>query len=184
MIYYDLAAHNRKYKDLKEDPNKLPKFYFRIKGTNCSNENAPMLAGDMRFMNTGIVFGGSCQAPEMSVTAENQIVCYPVTYVIKHNGVQVAHGQINSPGERKKITTLDNGQPFKADQEYEVTFTSQDGQTAVRKEKFNTFYDKVRPGGEYKQETRCFGSTQTPKGRIDILFRVNRTGSYIVYEWL
>ena len=179
VIYYDLAAHGRVYKDLVNTPSKMPKFYFRIKGQNCSNQATPMLAGDARFMNTGIVFGGSCQAPEMSVTAENQIVCYPVTYVIKHNGVQVAHGQINSAGERKKITTLDNGQPFKADQEYEVTFTSQDGQTAVRKEKFNTFYDKVRPGGEYKQETRCFGSTQTPKGRIDILFRVNQSGSIL-----
>ena len=179
MIYYDLAAHNRKYKDLKEDPNKLPKFYFRIKGQNCSNQATPMLAGDVRFMNAGIAFGGSCQAPEMSVTAGNQIVCYPVTYVIKHNGVQVAHGQINRAGEGKKITTLDNGQPFKADQEYEVTFTSQDGQTAVRKDKFNTFYDKVRPGGGYTQETRCFGSTQTPKGRIDIYFRVNQSGSML-----
>ena len=177
MIYYDLAAHNRTYKDLKEDRDKLPKFYFRIKGQTCTS--APMLVGDIRFMNTGIVFGGSCQAPEMSVTAENQIVCYPVTYVIKHNGVKVGEGRINSAGERKKITTLDNGQPFKADQEYEVTFTSQDGQTEVRKEKFNTFYDRVRPGGEYKQETRCFGSTQTPKGRIDILFRVNQSGSIL-----
>ena len=180
LVYYDLRAHGHTYKDIQQDrANKEPKFYFRIKGTNCSNENAPMLAGDMRFMNTGIVFGGSCQAPEMSVTAENQIVCYPVTYVIKHNGVKVGEGRINSAGERKKITTLDNGQPFKADQEYEVTFTSQDGQTEVRKEKFNTFYDKVRPGGEYKQETRCFGSTQTPKGRIDILFRVNQSGSIL-----
>ncbi|WP_454938820.1 immunoglobulin domain-containing protein, partial [Capnocytophaga gingivalis] len=179
VIYYDLAAHGRVYKDLAGVPSKMPKFYFRIKGQNCSNQATPMLAGDARFMNTGIVFGGSCQAPEMSVTAENQIVCYPVTYVIKHNGVQVAHGQINSAGERKKITTLDNGQPFKADQEYEVTFTSQDGQTATRKEMYNTFYDKVRPGGEYKQETRCFGSTQTPKGRIDILFRVNQSGSIL-----
>jgi len=179
VIYYDLAAHGRVYKDLAGVPSKMPKFYFRIKGQNCSNQATPMLAGDARFMNTGIVFGGSCQAPEMSVTAENQIVCYPVTYVIKHNGVKVGEGRINSAGERKKITTLDNGQPFKADQEYEVTFTSQDGQTEVRKEKFNTFYDKVRPGGEYKQETRCFGSTQTPKGRIDILFRVNQSGSIL-----
>ena len=179
VIYYDLAAHGRVYKDLVGAPSKMPKFYFRIKGQNCSNQATPMLAGDTRFMNTGIVFGGSCQAPEMSVTAENQIVCYPVTYVIKHNGVQVAHGQINSAGERKKITTLDNGQPFKADQQYEVTFTSQDGQTATQKEMYNTFYDKVRPGGVYTQEIRCFGSTQTPKGRIDILFRVNQSGSIL-----
>ena len=179
MIYYDLQAHNRTYKDLKEDPDKLPKFYFRIKGQNCNNNNDPMLAGDMRFMNTGIVFGGSCKAPEMSVTAENQIVCYPVTYVIKHNGLQVSQGQINSAGERKKITTLDNGQPFKADQQYEVIFTSVDGQTATRKESYNTFYNAVRPGGVYTQETRCFGDTRTPKGRIEVLFRVNQSGSIL-----
>ncbi|WP_232748744.1 gliding motility-associated C-terminal domain-containing protein [Capnocytophaga leadbetteri] len=180
MIYYDLQAHNRTYKDLKEDPlNKAPKFYFRIKGQNCNNNNNPMEAGDMRFMNTGIVFGGTCKAPEMSVTAENQIVCYPVTYVIKHNGLQVSQGQINGAGERKGITTLDNGQPFKADQQYEVIFTSVDGQTATRKESYNTFYNAVRPGGGYTQETRCFGDTRTPKGRIEVLFRVNQSGSIL-----
>ena len=178
MIYYDLQAHNRKYKDLIAT-TKRPKFYFRIKGQNCNNNNDPMLAGDMRFMNTGIVFGGSCKAPEMSVTAENQIVCYPVTYVIKHNGVQVSQGQINSAGERKKITTLDNGQSFKADQKYEVTFTSVDGQTVSQEESFNKFYNLVRPGGEYKQEVRCFGDTRTPKGRIEVLFRVNQSGSIL-----
>ena len=96
MIYYDLKAHNRTYKDLKEDPDKLPKFYFRIKGQNCNNNSDPMLAGDMRFMNASIVYGGSCKAPEMSVTNENPMVCYPITYVIKHNGVKVGEGQINS----------------------------------------------------------------------------------------
>ena len=179
MIYYDLKTHNRTYKDLKEDPDKLPKFYFRIKGQNCNNNSTPMLAGDMRFMNTGIVFGGTCQTPEMSVTAENQIVCYPVTYVIKHNGVQVSQGQITKAGERKKITTLDNGQSFKADQKYEVTFTSVDGQTVSQEESFNKFYNLVRPGGEYKQEVRCFGDTRTPKGRIEVLFRVNQSGSIL-----
>ncbi|MFC2713887.1 MAG: hypothetical protein ACFN4M_10950, partial [Segatella salivae] len=179
MIYYDLKTHNRTYKDLKEDPDKLPKFYFRIKGQNCNNNSTPMLAGDMRFMNTGIVFGGTCQTPEMSVTAENQIVCYPVTYVIKHNGVQVSQGQITNAGERKKITTLDNGQSFKADQKYEVTFTSVDGQTVSQEESFNKFYNLVRPGGEYKQEVRCFGDTRTPKGRIEVLFRVNQSGSIL-----
>ena len=178
IIYYDLQAHNRKYKDLIAT-TKRPKFYFRIKGQNCNNNSDPMLAGDMRFMNTGIVFGGSCKAPEMSVTAENQIVCYPVTYVIKHNGLQVSQGQINSAGERKGITTLDNGQPFKADQQYEVIFTSVDGQTATRKESYNTFYNAVRPGGGYTQETRCFGDTRTPKGRIEVLFRVNQSGSIL-----
>ena len=178
IIYYDLQAHNRKYKDLIAT-TKRPKFYFRIKGQNCNNNSDPMLAGDMRFMNTGIVFGGSCKAPEMSVTAENQIVCYPVTYVIKHNGVQVSQGQINSAGERKKITTLDNGQSFKADQKYEVTFTSVDGQTVSQEESFNKFYNLVRPGGEYKQEVRCFGDTRTPKGRIEVLFRVNQSGSIL-----
>jgi len=178
IIYYDLQAHNRKYKDLIAT-TKRPKFYFRIKGQNCNNNSDPMLAGDMRFMNTGIVFGGSCKAPEMSVTAENQIVCYPVTYVIKHNGLQVSQGQINSAGERKGITTLDNGQPFKADQQYEVIFTSVDGQTATRKESYNTFYNAVRPGGVYTQETRCFGDTRTPKGRIEVLFRVNQSGSIL-----
>ncbi|MEN2800549.1 gliding motility-associated C-terminal domain-containing protein [Capnocytophaga sputigena] len=178
MIYYDLQAHNRKYKDLIAT-TKRPKFYFRIKGQNCNNNNDPMLAGDMRFMNTGIVFGGSCKAPEMSVTAENQIVCYPVTYVIKHNGVQVSQGQITNAGERKKITTLDNGQSFKADQKYEVTFTSVDGQTVSQEESFNKFYNLVRPGGEYKQEVRCFGDTRTPKGRIEVLFRVNQSGSIL-----
>ena len=178
IIYYDLQAHNRKYKDLIAT-TKRPKFYFRIKGQNCNNNSDPMLAGDMRFMNTGIVFGGSCKAPEMSVTAENQIVCYPVTYVIKHDGLQVSQGQINSAGERKGITTLDNGQPFKADQQYEVIFTSVDGQTATRKESYNTFYNAVRPGGVYTQETRCFGDTRTPKGRIEVLFRVNQSGSIL-----
>jgi len=179
MIYYDLKAHNRTYKDLKDDPDKRPNFYFRIKGQNCNNNDTPMLGGDIRFMNTGIVFGGTCQAPEMSVTAENQIVCYPVTYVIKHNGVQVSQGQIGSSTERKKITTLDNGQLFKADQKYEVIFTSVDGQTASQEESFNKFYNLVRPGGEYKQEVRCFGDTRTPKGRIEVLFRVNQSGSIL-----
>ena len=179
MIYYDLKAHNRIYKDLKDDPDKRPNFYFRIKGQNCNNNGTPMLGGDIRFMNTGIVFGGTCQTPEMSVTAENQIVCYPVTYVIKHNGVQVSQGQITNAGERKKITTLDNGQSFKPDQKYEVTFTSVDGQTVSQEESFNKFYNLVRPGGEYKQEVRCFGDTRTPKGRIEVLFRVNQSGSIL-----
>ena len=178
IIYYDLAAHNRTYKDLKEDP-KRPKFYFRIKGQNCNNNSDPMLAGDMRFMNASIVYGGSCKAPEMSVTNENPMVCYPITYVIKHNGVKVGEGQINSARERKKITTLDNGQPFKADQEYEVTFTSVDGQTVTKKETYNTFYNTVRPGGGYTQETRCFGSNEVPKGRIDIYFRQKQWGSIL-----
>ncbi|WP_454947258.1 immunoglobulin domain-containing protein, partial [Capnocytophaga leadbetteri] len=178
IIYYDLAAHNRTYKDLKEDP-KRPKFYFRIKGQNCNNNSDPMLAGDMRFMNASIVYGGSCKAPEMSVTNENPMVCYPITYVIKHNGVKVGEGQINSARERKKITTLDNGQPFKADQEYEVTFTSVDGQTVTKKETYNTFYNTVRPGGSYTQETRCFGSNEVPKGRIDIYFRQKQWGSIL-----
>ena len=180
MVYYDLRAHNRTYKDLKEDPNKLPKFYFRIKGhNNCNNQTTPMLAGDMRFMNTGIVFGGTCAAPKMSITAENQIVCYPVNYIIKQNGVKVGEGQITTSGERKEVTTLSNGQPFSANQEYEVVFTSTDGQTATRKETFNTFYNLVRPGGQYKQEIRCFGDTRTPKGRIEVLFRVNQSGSIL-----
>jgi len=178
IIYYDLAAHNRTYKDLKEDP-KRPKFYFRIKGQNCNNNSDPMLAGDMRFMNASIVYGGSCKAPEMSVTNENPMVCYPITYVIKHNGVKVGEGQINSARERKKITTLDNGQPFKADQEYEVTFTSVDGQIVTKKETYNTFYNTVRPGGSYTQETRCFGSNEVPKGRIDIYFRQKQWGSIL-----
>ena len=179
MIYYDLKAHNRTYKDLKEDPDKLPKFYFRIKGQNCNNNDKPMEAGDMRFMNTGIVFGGTCATPKMSITAENQIVCYPVNYIIKQNGVKVGEGQITAHGERKEVTTLSNGQPFKANEEYEVVFTSTDGQTATRKETFNTFYNRIRPGGQYKQEVRCFGDTRTPKGRIEVLFRVNQSGSIL-----
>ena len=179
IIYYDLQAHNRTYKDLKEDPDKLPKFYFRIKGQNCNNNSDPMLAGDMRFMNTGIVFGGTCATPKMSITAENQIVCYPVNYIIKQNGVKVGEGQITAHGERKEVTTLSNGQPFKANEEYEVVFTSTDGQTATRKETFNTFYNRIRPGGQYKQEVRCFGDTRTPKGRIEVLFRVNQSGSIL-----
>ena len=117
IIYYDLQAHNRKYKDLIPT-SKRPKFYFRIKGQNCNNNNNPMEAGDMRFMNTGIVFGGTCTAPKMSITAENQIVCYPVNYIIKQNGVKVGEGQITAHGERKEVTTLSNGQPFKANEEY------------------------------------------------------------------
>ena len=180
IIYYDLQAHNRTYKDLKEDPlNKAPKFYFRIKGQNCNNNSTPMKAGDMRFMNTGIVFGGTCTAPKMSITAENQIVCYPVNYIVKQNGVKVGEGQITAHGERKEVTTLSNGQPFKANEEYEVVFTSTDGQTATRKETFNTFYNRIRPGGQYKQEVRCFGDTRTPKGRIEVLFRVNQSGSIL-----
>ena len=178
IIYYDLQAHNRKYKDLTAT-SKRPKFYFRIKGQNCNNNDKPMEAGDMRFMNTGIVFGGTCATPKMSITAENQIVCYPVNYIIKQNGVKVGEGQITAHGERKEVTTLSNGQPFKANEEYEVVFTSTDGQTATRKETFNTFYNRIRPGGQYKQEVRCFGDTRTPKGRIEVLFRVNQSGSIL-----
>ena len=130
MIYYDLAAHNRTYKDLKEDSSKHPKFYFRIKGhNNCNNQSAPMLVGRMGFMNTGIVFGGTCQSPEMSVTAENQIVCYPVSYEIKDTttGQKVGEGQITYATERKNVTTLSNGQSFKRDRRYQVIFTSRDG---------------------------------------------------------
>ncbi|PTX06252.1 gliding motility-associated-like protein [Capnocytophaga leadbetteri] len=74
---------------------------------------------------------------------------------------------------------MDNGQPFKADQEYEVTFTSVDGQTVTKKETYNTFYNTVRPGGSYTQETRCFGSNEVPKGRIDIYFRQKQWGSIL-----
>ena len=181
VIYYDLRVHNRTYKDLKEDPlNKAPKFYFRIKGhNNCNNQSDPMLVGRMSFMNTGIVFGGTCQSPEMSVTAENQMVCYPVSYEIKDTttGQKVGEGQITYATERKNVTTLSNGQPFKRDRRYQVIFTSRDGQTQTQTNSFDDFYSLIRPGGEYIPQTRCFGSNEAPKGNIQVYHRVNQSGT-------
>ena len=178
VLYYDLAYHNHTYKDLKEDTKK-PKFYFRIKGQNCNNNNAPMLIGanGMSFMNTGIVFGGTCQNPEMSVTAENQMVCYPVKYVINENGTKVAEGEITYATERKNVTTLASGQTFKRNQRYQVVFTSQDGQVQTQTDSFDDFYNKMRPGGEYKEQARCFGSNEAPKGNIQVFHRVNQSGT-------
>ena len=177
VLYYDLAYHNRTYKDLKEEAKK-PKFYFRIKGQNCSSAS-PMLIGanGMSFMNTGIVFGGTCQNPEMSVTAENQMVCYPVKYVINENGTKVAEGEITYATERKNVTTLASGQTFKRNQRYQVVFTSQDGQVQTQTDSFDDFYNAMRPGGEYKEQARCFGSNEAPKGNIQVFHRVNQSGT-------
>jgi len=180
VIYYDLRVHNRTYNDLKGDTSKHPKFYFRIKGHNsCNNQATPMLVGRMSFMNTGIVFGGTCQSPEMSVTAENQMVCYPVSYEIKDTttGQKVGEGQITYATERKNVTTLSNGQPFKRDRRYQVIFTSRDGQTQTQTNSFDDFYSLIRPGGEYIPQTRCFGSNEAPKGNIQVYHRVNQSGT-------
>lgn len=147
VIYYDLQAHGRKYKDLKTTTGR-PKFYFRIKGTNCQSS---MDAGDMRFMGVNISFLGTCQAPEMTLTAGGSLVCFPISYEIRQGGVKVKEGQFTQAGE-EKITVLDGGRYFDPNQEYEVTFTSADGQTEIRKDKFSDFYRTVKPDGGYIEQ--------------------------------
>ncbi|WP_277011602.1 hypothetical protein, partial [Capnocytophaga granulosa] len=172
VIYYDLQAHGRKYKDLKTSTGR-PKFYFRIKGTNCQSS---MDAGDMRFMGVNISFLGTCQAPEMTLTAGGSLVCFPVSYEIRQGGVKVKEGQFTQAGQ-EKITVLDGGRYFDPNQEYEVTFTSADGQTEIRKDKFSDFYRTVKPDGGYIEQDRCFGSLEPPKGMIRTYFRRNMGGT-------
>jgi len=172
VIYYDLQAHGRKYKDLKTSTGR-PKFYFRIKGTNCQSS---MDAGDMRFMGVNISFLGTCQAPEMTLTAGGSLVCFPVSYEIRQGGVKVKEGQFTQAGQ-EKITVLDGGRYFDPNQEYEVTFTSADGQTEIRKDKFSDFYRTVKPDGGYIEQDRCFGSLEPPKGMIMTYFRRNMGGT-------
>ena len=172
VIYYDLQAHGRKYKDLKTSTGR-PKFYFRIKGTNCQSS---MDAGDMRFMGANISFLGTCQAPEMTLTAGGSLVCLPISYEIRQGGVKVKEGQFTQAGQ-EKITVLDGGRYFDPNQEYEVTFTSADGQTEIRKDKFSDFYRTVKPDGGYIEQDRCFGSLEPPKGMIRTYFRRNMGGT-------
>ena len=172
VIYYDLQAHGRKYKDLKTSTGR-PKFYFRIKGTNCQSS---MDAGDMRFMGANISFLGTCQVPEMTLTAGGSLVCLPISYEIRQGGVKVKEGQFTQAGQ-EKITVLDGGRYFDPNQEYEVTFTSADGQTEIRKDKFSDFYRTVKPDGGYIEQDRCFGSLEPPKGMIRTYFRKNMGGT-------
>ena len=172
VIYYDLQAHGRKYKDLKTSTGR-PKFYFRIKGTNCQSS---MDAGDMRFMGANISFLGTCQVPEMTLTAGGSLVCLPISYEIRQGGVKVKEGQFTQAGQ-EKITVLDGGRYFDPNQEYEVTFTSADGQTEIRKDKFSDFYRTLKPDGGYIEQDRCFGSLEPPKGMIRTYFRRNMGGT-------
>ena len=172
VIYYDLQAHGRKYKDLKTTTGR-PKFYFRIKGTNCQSS---MDAGDMRFMGANISFLGTCQVPEMTLTAGGSLVCLPISYEIRQGGVKVKEGQFTQAGQ-EKITVLDGGRYFDPNQEYEVTFTSADGQTEIRKDKFSDFYRTLKPDGGYIEQDRCFGSLEPPKGMIRTYFRKNMGGT-------
>ena len=172
VIYYDLQAHGRKYKDLKTTTGR-PKFYFRIKGTNCQSS---MDAGDMRFMGVNISFLGTCQVPEMTLTAGGSLVCLPISYEIRQGGVKVKEGQFTQAGQ-EKITILAGGRYFDPNQEYEVTFTSADGQTEIRKDKFSDFYRTLKPDGGYIEQDRCFGSLEPPKGMIMTYFRRNMGGT-------
>ena len=173
VVYYDMGAHGRTYKDMKEDPNKRPKFYFRIKGHNgCNNQDAPMESGDMRFMGASLTFGGTCTAPRMTVRAFNHMFCDPATYVVKEKvtGIQVATGTIKLD-ETKSLSTLDNGQPFDRTKVYEVTVTSRDGQTYTESGSFNNFYNALVPNAGFTIATRCYGSSNSTKGYIEVLFR-------------
>ena len=173
VVYYDMGAHGRTYKDMKEDLNKRPKFYFRIKGHNgCNNQDAPMESGDMRFMGASLTFGGTCTAPQMTVRAFNHMFCDPATYVVKEKvtGIQVATGTIKLD-ETKSLSTLDNGQPFDRTKVYEVTVTSRDGQTYTESGSFNNFYNALVPNAGFTIATRCYGSSNSTKGYIEVLFR-------------
>ena len=173
VVYYDMGAHGRTYKDMKEDLNKRPKFYFRIKGHNgCNNQDAPMESGDMRFMGASLTFGGTCTAPRMTVRAFNHMFCDPATYVVKEKvtGIQVATGTIKLD-ETKSLSTLDNGQPFDRTKVYEVTVTSRDGQTYTESGSFNNFYNALVPNAGFTIATRCYGSSNSTKGYIEVLFR-------------
>ena len=185
VVYYDMGAHGRTYKDMKEDPNKRPKFYFRIKGHNgCNNQDAPMEPGDMRFMGASLTFGGTCTAPQMTVRAFNHMFCDPATYVVKEKvtNIQVATGTIKLD-ETKSLSTLDNGQPFDRTKVYEVTVTSRDGQTYTESGSFNNFYNALVPNAGFTIATRCYGSSNSTKGYIEVLFRNSQgTGAILPME--
>ena len=135
-----------------------------------------MDAGDMRFMGANISFLGTCQVPEMTLTAGGSLVCLPISYEIRQGGVKVKEGQFTQAGQ-EKITVLDGGRYFDPNQEYEVTFTSADGQTEIRKDKFSDFYRTLKPDGGYIEQDRCFGSLEPPKGMIRTYFRKNMGGT-------
>ena len=185
VVYYDMGAHGRTYKDMKEDPNKRPKFYFRIKGHNgCNNQDVPMEPGDMRFMGASLTFGGTCTAPQMTVRAFNHMFCDPATYVVKEKvtNIQVATGTIKLD-ETKSLSTLDNGQPFDRTKVYEVTVTSRDGQTYTESGSFNNFYNALVPNAGFTIATRCYGSSNSTKGYIEVLFRNSQgTGAILPME--
>ena len=185
VVYYDMGAHGRTYKDMKEDLNKRPKFYFRIKGHNgCNNQDAPMEPGDMRFMGASLTFGGTCTAPQMTVRAFNHMFCDPATYVVKEKvtNIQVATGTIKLD-ETKSLSTLDNGQPFDRTKVYEVTVTSRDGQTYTESGSFNNFYNALVPNAGFTIATRCYGSSNSTKGYIEVLFRNSQgTGAILPME--
>ncbi|WP_462352842.1 Ig-like domain-containing protein, partial [Capnocytophaga leadbetteri] len=173
MVYYDLGAHHRTYKDLQIDPTKRPKFYFRIKGhNNCNNQAAPMLIGDMRFMGANVNFEGTCTAPKMSVKLFNPMFCDPATYVVKEKatGIQVATGSIKQD-ETKDLSVLNGGVPFDKSKEYEIVLTSADGQVITKTGSFDDYYNSRIPQAGFTIATRCFGKPNNTKGYIEMIFR-------------
>ncbi|WP_311326786.1 T9SS type B sorting domain-containing protein [Capnocytophaga sputigena] len=173
MVYYDLGAHHRTYKDLQTDPTKRPKFYFRIKGhNNCNNQADPMLIGDMRFMGANVNFEGTCTAPKMSVKLFNPMFCDPATYVVKEKatGIQVATGSIKQD-ETKDLSVLNGGVPFDKSKEYEIVLTSVDGQVITKTGSFDDYYNSRIPQAGFTIATRCFGNPNNTKGYIEMIFR-------------
>ena len=173
MVYYDLGAHHRTYKDLQTDPKKRPNFYFRIKGHNsCNNQADPMLIGDMRFMGANVNFEGTCTAPKMSVKLFNPMFCDPATYVVKEKatGVQVATGSIKQD-ETKDLSVLNGGVPFDKSKEYEIVLTSADGQVITKTGSFDDYYNSRIPQAGFTIATRCFGNPNNTKGYIEMIFR-------------
>ena len=173
MVYYDLGAHHRTYKDLQTDPKKRPNFYFRIKGHNsCNNQADPMLIGDMRFMGANVNFEGTCTAPKMSVKLFNPMFCDPATYVVKEKatGIQVATGSIKQD-ETKDLSVLNGGVPFDKSKEYEIVLTSADGQVITKTGSFDDYYNSRIPQAGFTIATRCFGSPNNTKGYIEMIFR-------------
>ncbi|WP_314763735.1 hypothetical protein, partial [Capnocytophaga sputigena] len=173
MVYYDLGAHHRTYKDLQTDPKKRPNFYFRIKGHNsCNNQADPMLIGDMRFMGANVNFEGTCTAPKMSVKLFNPMFCDPATYVVKEKatGIQVATGSIKQD-ETKDLSVLNGGVPFDKSKEYEIVLTSVDGQVITKTGSFDDYYNSRIPQAGFTIATRCFGSPNNTKGYIEMIFR-------------
>ena len=173
MIYYDLGAHHRTYKDLQTDPTKRPKFYFRIKGhNNCNNQTDPMLIGDMRFMGANVNFEGTCTAPKMSVKLFNPMFCDPATYIVKEKatGIQVATGSIKQD-ETKDLSVLNGGVPFDKSKEYEIVLTSADDQVITKTGSFDDYYNSRIPQAGFTIATRCFGNPNNTKGYIEMIFR-------------